>query len=458
MRPGFGFPDTGVTSDDRRRILRGTVHSFLIQGFSIALVFLSNWWLVRSTDTASYGLYVHVFNWVSILSVLVIGGRDDLVLALLPKYSAAGDGTGLRRLVRAANAWVLGATLIVGAAFIGLISLVSLRSLTGHRDLFLIAIGAVYFSATLSLNQMILQALDHVRQSQVIERIARPLLLIGGTLLFRLSATSLDSHALVILGSAVSAGCALLIFGLLLRNLRPDSPPAGVTETSPGITAPTQDVPGESQGGKASWFFLVSLFSLLSTKVTMLLLPLFAGEGSVGIFNISYRFADLLIFPFFLMHSVLPQLFARHSPEEAAYTKSLFNESTRLMTLISLPLLLVNIFAGRFLLGLFGPAFMAGYPALVLISLAQFLFSLFGPANTILMTQGRERYSAIGMGVFVGVLLISSRLLLPVAGITGGAIAILFSSALYNGLLNVWVYRIYGICTPFLSFLLKHRQ
>jgi len=59
------------------------------------------------------------------------------------------------------------------------------------------------------------------------------------------------------------------------------------------------------------------------------------------------------------------------------------------------------------------------------------------------------------MGVYVLALLISSRLLLPVAGITGGALAILVSSLLYNALLNVWVYRFYGICTPFLSFLVK---
>ena len=108
MRSWFGFPDTGVTATDRRRILRGTFHSFLIQGVSIALVFASNWWLVRSTDTVAYGLYVHVFNWVSILAVLVMGGRDDLVLAVLPKYIAAGESSRARRTIRAANGWITG--------------------------------------------------------------------------------------------------------------------------------------------------------------------------------------------------------------------------------------------------------------------------------------------------------------------------------------------------------------
>ena len=436
----IGFLNDGVTATDRRRILRGTMHSFLIQGVSIVLVFASNWWLVRSTDTGSYGLYVHIFNWVSILGILATGGRDDLVLAQLPKYLAGGQGARVLRLVRSANAWIFGLTLLVGGAFIGLISLVPLRSLSEHRPLFLIAVAAVYFSAFLSVNQMVLQALDHIRLSQVIEKIVRPLLLIVVTGIFHLSAVRFDDHSLVLLGTGVSAGCCLLIGWIILRRMRP--------------FASASTMPGEPErhATKTSWFFLISLFNLLSTKVTMLILPLFAAEGDVGVFNIAYRFADLLIFPFFLMHSVLPQLFARHSIREAAYTRSLYNESTRLMTLISIPLLLVNIFAGPFLLRLFGPAFAAGYHALVYISLAQFLFSLFGPANTILMMQGKERYSALCLGVYVVVLIVTSRLLLPVWGITGGAFAILISSAVYNGLLNILIYRIYGIATPFLSF------
>jgi O-antigen/teichoic acid export membrane protein len=157
------------------------------------------------------------------------------------------------------------------------------------------------------------------------------------------------------------------------------------------------------------------------------------------------------------MHSVLPQLFARHSMTEKDYTRSLFNESTRLMTLIALPLLLLNILAGPFLLRLFGPAFATGYKALVYISLAQFLFSLFGPANTILMMQGREKYSAGCLLVYVLVLAGSSYWLIPAAGITGGALAILISSAVYNGSLNILTWRIYGICTPFLLFLRQRR-
>ncbi len=443
MRFSSWFLNDGVTATDRRRIIRGTMHSFLIQGISIGLVFGSNLWLVRSSDAQAYGDYVHVFNWVSILSVLVMGGRDDLVLAQLPKYLGAGRHGQLVRLVQKVNGFIFLSALVICGLFLILISVFPIQSLSRHRPLFLVAMAAVYFSASLTLNQMILQALNHVRSSQIVEKIVRPLLLVVFTGLFRLTATALDAHGLVVIGTAASGICCALILAMVFRR-------AGKL-----TIAAREDLTNEKHTVRTVYFFLISLLYLLSTKVTMLILPLFNPESAIGIFNISYRFADLLIFPFFLMHAVLPQLFARHDMDEKEYTRSLFRQSNKLMTLLALPLLLLNILAGPFLLRLFGPVFQTGYTAMIYISLAQFLFSFFGPTNTILMTQGRERYSAFCLLVYVMLLAVTSWLLIPVSGITGGALAILLSSAGYNILLAFIVYRLYGICSPFFTFFLR---
>lgn len=450
MRVGLLFPEDGVTASDRRRIHRGTLHSFLIQGFSIALVFISNWWIVRSSDPDSYGRYVHVFNWVSILSVLVLGGRDDLVLAQLPKYVRGGLHRQLAGLVQKANTWILLSALVICGGFLALITVFPIRSLSENAGLFRYGLCAVYFSACLGLNQMILQAMNHIRLSQIVEKIARPLLLILFTAVFHWSGSGFDAAHLVVLATLASGVCCGVVLLLAFGK-------TGRYRTS-RYRNPTGDEPlPERLARRTFYFFIISLMNLLATRITMLILPVFTRTEDVGIFNICYRFADLLIFPFFLMHSVLPQLFARHSHEETAYTKSLFRESNRLMALLSAPLLAVNLLAGPFLLRLFGPAFATGYTALVYMSLAQLLFSLFGPTNTILMMQGGERSSAICLLVYVGLLALTSRLLIPISGITGGGLAILISSAGYNILLAVIVYRKYRICSPFFSWLVPRR-
>ena len=443
----------GLSESDRQRILRGTLHSFLIQGGSVVLVFISNLLLVRSSDADSYGLYVHVFNWVSILSVLVLGGRDDLVLAQLPRYTAAQHGR-LVALVRAANRWILGAAVVVGLGFVVLLRGVPVKTLSDHQPLFRLGMIAVYLTAALGLNQLVLQALNHIRLSQVVEKLVKPLLLIVAVGLLRVLDVPFSARTLVALSCVVLGVCCGGVLWLVSRKIR-DYVAGGVASggvVSGGPVAPEQ---GERLSGKTSYFFLISLFTLLGTKITMLILPVYLPAKDIGIFNISYRFADLLIFPFFLMHTVLPQLFARHTATGRAYTQSLFSESNKLMTLLSIPLLLVNLVAGPLFLRLFGPEFTVGYPAMIYISLAQFLFAVFGPANTILMMQDRERYSAGCLLLYVLLLVGTSRWLIPAGGITGGALAILISSVVYNIVLAVVVYRVCGVRSPFFSWLLR---
>jgi O-antigen/teichoic acid export membrane protein len=418
------------------------MHSFLIQGGSVALVFISNLLLVRSSDADSYGLYVHVFNWVSILSVVVLGGRDDLVLAQLPRYTAAQHGR-LVALVRAANRWILGAAVVVGLAFVVLLQGVSIETLSDHQALFRLAMIAVYLTAALGLNQLVLQALNHIRLSQVVEKLVKPLLLIVAVGLLWLLDIPFNARTLIILSCVVLGVCCGIVFWLVGWKMR------GY------VAAGAESGLEERHGVKTTYFFLISLFTLLATKITMLILPVYLPPKDIGIFNIAYRFADLLIFPFFLMHTVLPQLFARHAVTGRAYTQSLFSESNKLMTLLSIPLLLVNVAAGSLLLGLFGPEFKGGYTAVIYISLAQFLFSAFGPANTILMMQDREKYSAGCLLIYIVLLAATSWWLIPVGGISGGALAILISSAGYNILLAVVVYRVCGVRSPFFSWLAR---
>jgi O-antigen/teichoic acid export membrane protein len=296
----------GVNASDRRRIFRGTLHSFLIQAISVALVFASNLWLVRSSDPESYGVYVHVFNWVSILAVFVMAGRDDLVLALIPRYIREGKNRLAARLIRACNRWMILATLVVAGGFLAVIQLFPIKALSEHSHLFLLSIPAVYFTACLGVNQMILQSLDHIRQSQLVEKIAKPMLLILAVGLFLLATKPFNENNLILLSTIVLGICAIAVLVLTGRN----TPQQSLTP-EPGISRLSIDTK------QVFYFFSVSLLNLLSTRLTMLLLPYFTVSAKdIGIFNICSRFADLLIFPFFLMHSVLPQLFARHTPEE----------------------------------------------------------------------------------------------------------------------------------------------
>jgi len=434
----YVFAGDKVTGPDRRRILSGTLYSFLIQGISVMLVFVSNLWLVRSSDPDAYGLYVHIFNWVSLLAMVVLSGRNGLVLVGLPRYMADNHPARLTGLIRRANRWVFVAALAGAGLFSGIISVIPIRTLSEYHTDFLLAASAIYFTACLTLNQTVLQGLNHIRLSQVVEKILKPSLLIVGVVVSRFFLPRLNGQQLILLVSLVLAVCCVVIGYLVQEKTRPYRQAAGTDSSGTGLS------------GKAFSFFAIGFLALLSTRITMLMLPWYAPARDIGIFNIANRFSDLLFFPFYLMQYVLPQLFARHTRAEKAYTQSLFSESNRLMLLLCIPLLLLNILCGKLFLSWFGPAFTTGYGCLICISVAQFLFSLFGPANTILMMQDEEKAAAFCWLAYVVLLQATSAWFIPRWGITGGGMAILVSSLLFNILLAVVTSWRCGIVSPFL--------
>ncbi|MFL5748953.1 MAG: polysaccharide biosynthesis C-terminal domain-containing protein [Niastella sp.] len=230
-----------------------------------------------------------------------------------------------------------------------------------------------------------------------------------------------------------------------------------VQKTKPYFKTGAERYQGEGLRTQTFYFLTISLLNLLVSKIGMLMLPFFTAEKNIGIFNISARFSDLIIYPFFLLHSVLPQMFAVHHTSEQSYKQKLYTESTYIIGITSIPLLLLNVFAGTWLLGYFGAEFTAGYPALVLMSASNALFALFGPANTILMMQGKEKLAAIALVVYVVLLTVLSRLLIPIQGITGAALAMLLSNVVYNILLTVYANHHTGVISPFFKLLAKRR-
>lgn len=417
------------------------MQSLIIQGLSVVLVFAGNLLLTRWAGADAYGKYVHIFNWVSILGVMATGGREDLVLTELTQYHYSGEPWRIGPLIKRTNVHVLIASLLIGLLFITIISVVPIPALHEYRLDFLIAWGAIYFTAFLTLNQFILQSLNFIRLSQIVDRLIKPFLMILLFGILLVIGYHPGSRPLIILVETDLGICCLILTVILLKKTRAFFEPGEQVLHRDNLTR------------KTLYFFSITMMTLLITKISMLVIPYFAPRRDIGIFNVSYRFADLVVYPFFLMHSVLPQLFARHTFAEVAYKQSLYNSSTKLMTALCLPLLLVNVLAGRFLLGLFGKDFTAGYTAMVLLSVSQFFYSLFGPANTILMMQHREKQSAICLLIYLMLLLLSNVLLVPLWGVTGGAVAMLVSCLIYNVILAVQAYRLSGVISPFFAFL-----
>lgn len=429
----------GLQEADRSRLMKGIIQSLLIQLISVALVFLGNLVVVRFAGADSYGLYVHVFNWISILTILAMGGQDDVVLSRIPKYTAGNKPLQIGALIRHSNSRVAVTGVLVSAIFLLLIYVFPIRTLSEHKEFFLIASSAILLSAFLTLNQTILQSLNYIKLSQVTDRLIKPFLLILFTSLATMFKV-INARTLIIIAVINLVICAIVIACFL------------ISKTKEYFSSNREPYHNSGVSKQAVYFLAITLLQLLTGKIGMLVLPYFTAEQNIGVYNVSARFAELIIYPSFLIHTVLPQLFAHHDSSELSYKQALFSESTWIIMATSLPILLLNIILGKWLLGYFGYEFTNGYTTLIYLCFANFLFVVFGPFNTILMMQGKEKYAALALFINVVLLIILNCFFIPAMGINGAGLAMLISMAVYSILLSLFARHHTGVTSPFIRF------
>jgi O-antigen/teichoic acid export membrane protein len=110
--------------------------------------------------------------------------------------------------------------------------------------------------------------------------------------------------------------------------------------------------------------------------------------------------------------------------------------------------------AGKLFLGWFGKDFVAGYPALIQLSIAKLFYPMAGPAHTALTMLDREKYAVWALAGYVLIVLVGNLLLVPSMGLQGGTLSILIGSFFYNTALAVMAWRFCGVRSYIIGLLI----
>jgi len=418
-----------LISEDHSILFRGIKKSVIVQVISYFFVFVNSIMLVRLAGVENYGVYVNLFNWISVLTIIGCFGMEDVVLAEIPLYLQKNSTGHIRNLINRANKLIFIVSVLVALLFAIIVSLGFLKGFSESSYLFLISLVNVYFAAFIIVNQQALQAFNRFYVSQGVDKIIRPLLLtiiIGG---FWLARKNIDVQLLVLSNTAVFALAAIIIFGFLRSTVA--KLPA----------SRSNDHVEKERFRDNGYFLLISLFFLLKSRIGMLILGGLNEPTSVGILNVAYRLSDLVLLPFILIHSVVPQLFSSRRETDATYRRKLFDKATLLTTIGSLIIVLFFIIFGRFVLKLYDDSFGQYVDILLILCGSQFLYSLFGPSNALLMMQGKQKQAAFALLADIILNCLLLFLFINWLGLTGVALASFCGSLFYNIVLRILVNR-----------------
>lgn len=255
----------------------------------------------------------------------------------------------------------------------------------------------------------------------------RPLILLacmgGGHLL------GFASNAVTAMACAVVATwlAAVIQFGLLNRRLDAEVP-AGARRSEP-LTWLKTSLP----------IFLVETFYLALTYADVILLKHLRGPEEVAVYWAAVKTLALVAFIYFAVAAAAAHRFSEyHAAGDRQKMAEFLRASIRWTFFPSLAATIVILALGKPFLMMFGPDFVAGYPAMFVVSVGLLARAAVGPVERLLTMSGHQTACAVIYGVAFAVAVGLCLLLIPRYGMMGAAVATAVALTLESALL-LWI-------------------
>jgi O-antigen/teichoic acid export membrane protein len=198
----------------------------------------------------------------------------------------------------------------------------------------------------------------------------------------------------------------------------------------------------------SSPMMLSSLFLFLLNWTDVFMLGFLTSTREVGIYNLAYKLASLSMLVIISVNVVLaPKISELYQSNQLLELHKTIQKVTRIVFLITIPIVLFLIIFSEFILGMFGTNFIEGKTALIIIAIGMLFNVLTGNVDQILnMTNSPKILKNITLFGFVINVALNS-FIIPKYGINGAAIASLITNIVFNALCLLYIKKKLGFYT-----------
>ncbi len=399
-------------TDDRSVSQRIALIAFATRVVSAAIAYFSQVVMARWMGDFQYGVFVVVWVGSVIMGGLACLGIQVAVLRFVPEYLGRGEFSLLRGVIVGSRIQgLITSTLFALVGFAGLWTFGDHISGTYLVPLYL---GAVTLPmiALGDTQEGLARSFNWANLALWPTYIVRPLLIIvfmGVGLWFGAAPDAVTAMA------AVVAATYLTAIGQFFR-----------LESKIGKTVP----PGPRSYQPLLWvavalpIFVVEGFFNLLTNVDILIVGRLMQPEQVAIYFASVKTMALVHFVYFSVRAGSAQRFSQYyAAGDDARLNAFVRDTLHWTFWPSLAMVGVLIVTGRFLLALFGPSFVEGYPVLFILSVGLLLRASIGPAETLLIMAGQQGITAVVYAATFFLNVSLNFLLIPHLGINGAATA-----------------------------------
>lgn len=191
---------------------------------------------------------------------------------------------------------------------------------------------------------------------------------------------------------------------------------------------------------------LITVFNIFSsflyTQADLWIIGMFTSTETVGVYGVVTRLVTLIAFSLGAFSTIIPPIIsAIYTSGDRDEMQKIVSESTRWSLSVSIPIILLLVLEGKFILRYaYGEKFIDGYIPLVILSIGQLINVGAGLVGWLLQITGGHRVY-LGINIFCGLFsIVLNIILVPRFGITGAAISAAFSLAMVN-IISIFVVR-----------------
>ncbi len=425
-------------------LFRGTAGTLGLRVGGAGLSFVASVLLARLLGATDYGTYYYIMAFLALLAIAAELGLPAVITREVAACQGRGDWRRLRGVVRFARGITLGASALVGLGALGLAA--TLGEEITHIPLVPLALALLLFLPIRGLIGVITAVqvgFQRVIAGGIPESTRWLVFVAALGVVWLFSPARMNLTAAVSL-QVVAATFALIVAMFLQAALRRDY--------QSDLSVKRPEYYGREWLAAGVPLMLLAGMVTINNNADILMLGGIVDSRAAGLYYAATRGANLISLVFGATIVPLGPIIARlYAAADTRALQRMLSRSTRLVTLVSLPIALLFILEGGLFLRLFGAEFVTARWALAVLSAAQLFVVASGPVALVLVMTGHERVATwgVGVGTFVNVAL--NAALIPVMGIEGAAIATGASYVISNALLIWEVKRRIGIRATILA-------
>lgn len=429
---------------DLVEVLHGAVLVMSIRSCAAVAAYAVDVMLARWLGASEFGIYNFALAWLTLLAIVACLGLPGASLRFVPEYIAAGDRSALRGLLRRSSLLVLATGVVISVLGIGAI-------LLGRIDLderyvipVSIALLGIPLAALVQLNTETARGFGWLVVAYAPAQLAMPILLLGAAL-FMLQVHGSLTGTDVVVATILSLALVLLYQSVTIRRR---------ARSDLRAVAPTFDT--WRWVGVSLPLLLINGITAFSAQLDLILVGAFREPDEIGFYAAAAKVAVLVSYVAYGVLGLMePKIASLYSKEKHVELQSLLSGLIHWVFWPSLLITLAVILLADFLLGLFGPRFVAGYWPLVLLALGNMAVVSTGPTRSLLTMTGHQGDCLLVSAATLALNVILVALLTPVFGIVGTAAATAFAMLVRSAWLLAVVNRKLGLQPSLLSAFLR---